>query len=198
VPVPEPVDRVVVEQPALRQRGGADLPLRPLAEIAAEPLLDRRDEPLLRPLDDVAWQQAGDRLLEQHLAAFPGRAQPRPQGHGEFDHVLIEEGHSSLDRVGHGHLVHAHQQQLGEAVLQLQVRHALQQVGALGLGPEAADDLVRVRVRAPVGQHPLLQRALVGDRAAPEGPAARGRLLERLGVRDTATGVEGEARRGAG
>ena len=55
---PEVVDRVVVEEAALRERRAPDLPLRALAELFAEPLADRRREALLGAVDDLRRQQA--------------------------------------------------------------------------------------------------------------------------------------------
>src|SRR5439155_24500272 len=87
---------------------------------------------------------------------------------------------------------------LREPVLQLEVAHLLQQVGVAGLTPEALHHLVGIRMRAPVREHAPLERALVRDRAAPERQPPLGRLLERLRVRDTAAGAEGDSERGPG
>ena len=101
----------------------------------------------------------------------------RRQRDRELDEVGVEERHARLDRVRHRHLVDAHQQQLGEAVLELEVGHLLQQVG-VGRRPRSQSRStirVRVRVRPPVREDAVLERALVGDRAAPERDPARPR-----------------------
>ena len=60
----------------------------------------------------------------------------------ELDELVVEERHASLDRGRHRHLVDPHQEQLGQPLLELEVGHLLQQVGAgtlaLGLAPRAA------------------------------------------------------------
>ena len=109
---------------------------------------------------------------------------------------MVEERDACLDRACHRHLVHPHQQQLGEPVLQLEVGHLLEQVGAGKLTfrvlPQPLDDLVRVGMRAPVREDALLELALVGDRAAPEGEPALGGLLDRLRVSKPAPGAPRE------
>ena len=61
-------------------------------------------------------------------------------------------GTRASTEVRHRHLVDAHEEQLGEAVLELEVGHLLEQVGAgpvaLGLVPEPLDDRVGVGMRA--------------------------------------------------
>ena len=105
----------------------------------------------------------------------------------ELDELVVEKRHARLDRVRHRHLVDAHQEQLGEPLLQLEVGHLLEQVGAGARARPRARSARRPRTSRdaprPLREHPVLERALVRDRAAPERDPARGRLLDRLGVR---------------
>ena len=88
--------------------------------------------------------QAVDRLLQQVLARTAPHLHLGRKRHGELDELVIEERHSGLDGGRHRHLVDPHQEELGEALLQLQVGHLLEEVGVgplpLGLLPEALND----------------------------------------------------------
>src|SRR5205085_11247724 len=103
---------------ALAERRMLDLRLCAIAERSSEPLGDRSAEALLRAVDDLARKKrARDRALEYVLADAAADLHPWRQRESELDELVVEERNARLDRCRHRHLVHAHQEELGETQL---------------------------------------------------------------------------------
>ena len=96
--------------------------------------------------------------------------------HRQLDELVVEERHPALQADAHAHLVHAHEQQLREPVVQVHVGHPVQ-VGLVPCpGPEPLVGRRQCVPRGEVGellpeprrQQPLLLRLREGLGAAPE------------------------------
>ena len=159
----------------------------------AEPLGHRRAEALLLAVDDlVAAERARDRLLQQVLAdRRRGPSSRAGSASANSTSSWSRNGTRASTEVRHRHLVDAHEQQLGQALLELEVGHLLEQVGARAARARPrcqSRSTIVVASRAARGRCAStrsLSSPLVGDRAAPERQSR-----PRGGVRDrTARGA---------
>ena len=144
------VDHVVVEQLALGQPRAAHGRLRVVAERTSQPLLHGAAEALLRPREDLGWQRVAHRLAQDVLALTVAVLHVRRQRHRELDELVIEERLAPLDRARHRDAVHARQQQLGQPLAQLEVGHALEEVGVAAPGAALVPDALDRAQRAVI------------------------------------------------
>jgi hypothetical protein len=151
---PELVDVVVVDQPALGERGPADLALGLLAEVGPEPLRHGRAEALLAPPDEVGVDEPVDGRLQQVLADAVAHLVALGSAIANCTSSWSRNGTRASTEVAIVILSTAHEQQLGEAQLELQVGHLLQQIGAgrsrSASRPQPLDDVVGSGRSAPL------------------------------------------------
>src|SRR5438034_9759578 len=103
-----PARKMLVEQP-LDERGleilesGAGRRQKrvdeQLAKIAAEPYAKRHTEALLRPVEQIARQQARRHFLQHVLAPAVFDLHRRGQRRGEREYLVVEQRHARLERV---------------------------------------------------------------------------------------------------
>src|SRR5205814_7433116 len=106
--------------------------------------------------------------------------------HRELHELVVEEGLAPLDRARHRDAVHAGEQELRQPLAQLEVGHALEEVGVAAPGTPLVPDALDRAQRAVVAtaQEAALERTAEAERATPVGDAAVARVVERLAVTD--------------
>ena len=110
-----------------------------LAEVLAEPRVERHPEPDLATIDDALGQVPAGHLLEHPLRLAPVHLHPRRQGERQLDQVVVEERRPQLDRGRHGHAVTPLEQVVGQPPLAVERQHALDGVDAVEAPRSTAD-----------------------------------------------------------
>ena len=104
---------------------------------------------------------------------------------------MVQERLAALDRARHRDPVHPREQQLRQPLAQLEVGHALEEIGVAATGVGLVPDPLHgpQRVVVAVTQQPLLERAAEAERATPVRDPAVAGVVERLAVADAAPGA---------
>jgi hypothetical protein len=160
--------------------------LRLAAEVAAQPLLHRAAEALLRASEGGRRQRVAHGFAQHVLAVAIAVLDVRWERHRELDELMVQERLSAFDGARHRDAVHAREQQLGEPLPELEVGHALEEVGVLAVGSTLVPNTFHrpQRVGVLASQHALLERPTEAQGAAPVRDAAVAGVVERLAVAD--------------
>src|SRR5262245_56019826 len=94
---PQLIEVVEVEQASFGERRFANLALRAVAEIPAEPLRDWGAETLFLTVDHVVGEPSLGGVLEDVLAHTIPHLHARRKRKRELNEVVVEERHSGLD-----------------------------------------------------------------------------------------------------
>ncbi|TPW14923.1 MAG: hypothetical protein FD129_995, partial [bacterium] len=96
------------------------------------------------PIEDLGGQDVAHGFLQDPLGHAVPDFQVVGQAERQFDHRMVQEWNTPLDRRRHRHLVDAHQQQLRQAVHQFEIgaapREIIRRQDSLRFGIESIDD----------------------------------------------------------
>ena len=112
-----------------------------LAERAAEPGRERHRESDFRAGHDFRRQQPPGEALEQHLASESTNLVLRPQAHRPLDQRQVQERHPGFHRGRHAHLIHLHEQVIGQPEPHVDVEHPVERRARPGVGEGALERL---------------------------------------------------------
>ena len=76
-------------------------------------------------------------FLRMYFSSVPQLFDCGRDAHRQLDELVVEEGHPALQTDAHAHLVHPHQQQLGEPQVEVDIGHPVEvrRLPCLGLEP---------------------------------------------------------------
>src|ERR1700721_1602662 len=92
-----------------------------LPGLAEEPLLNRHAKPLLAAIDDVIGDESPNCLFQDVLRFVSLRDQLFRDAHSKLHKLVIEDRNPGLEACAHAHFVEPHEEQFGQAEIQIQV-----------------------------------------------------------------------------
>src|SRR5262249_49283499 len=101
---------------------GQSLPSR-LPETTGDPVVDGYTKALFLPVQDVMRQLRTHRVFQDRFEPSISHARGCGDGHRPFDQVMVEEWNAGFDAHAHAHLVHTHEEELGQSNLQVEIGH---------------------------------------------------------------------------
>ena len=119
----QPPDKRRLEIAALKTGGRQQRVSEQFPEVPPEPDTERDAESLLRPIEDLLWQQRRRHFLENVLPAPIRDLQGRRKAGGERNDLVVEQWHARFNGMRHAHAVHFRQHVLWQIGFRVEAHH---------------------------------------------------------------------------
>src|SRR5260370_3062458 len=97
--------------------------VNPILQIQTQPFFVRNGEPSLFAIENFARNAAVESLLGDVLGGETTDFKILRQRGGKFEDLVVEQGNTKLQRIGHGHLIGLNKEIIGEPGFGVDIEH---------------------------------------------------------------------------